>query len=92
MNGSLHRIIMNFLGVITNDKTGVYAKGQGQRSNVKVTEVKTELNRFWPNLGVSGLYLQLEFTDGYEMMHKAWSNIYEVSYYFSRSYVKFQGQ
>ena len=25
------------------------------------------------------------------MMHKAWSNIEEVPYYFSRSYVKFQG-
>ena len=25
------------------------------------------------------------------MMHRAWSNIVEVSYHFSRSYVKFQG-
>ena len=47
--------------------------------------------RFWPKLGVSGLYLQFGITDGYEMMHKAWSSIEEVRYCFSRSSVKFQG-
>ena len=31
------------------------------------------------------------FTNGYEMMHKAWSSIGEVTYCFSRSCVKFQG-
>ena len=30
-------------------------------------------------------------TNGYEMMHKAWSSIEEVPYCFSRSSVKFQG-
>ena len=44
---SHHRIIMKFSGVITNDKSDVHAKGQGQRSKVKVTELKTQLNRFW---------------------------------------------
>ena len=34
---------------------------------------------------------QFEFTDGYEMMHKAWSSIWGVPYCFSRSSVKFQG-
>ena len=43
---SHHRIIIKFSGVITNDQSKVYAKGQGQRSKVKVTEVKTQLNRF----------------------------------------------
>ena len=43
---SHHRIIMKFLRVITNDKSDVHAKGQGQRSKVKVTEVNTQLNRF----------------------------------------------
>ena len=43
---SHHRIIMKFSGVITNDKSDVHAKGQGQRSKVKVTEVNTQLNRF----------------------------------------------
>ena len=38
-----HRIIMKSSGVITNDQTKVHAKGQGQRSKVKVT---TQLNRF----------------------------------------------
>ena len=43
---SHHRIIMQFSGVITNDQSKVHAKGQGQRSKVKVTEVTTQLNRF----------------------------------------------
>ena len=43
---SPHRIIMKFSGVITNDKSKVHAKGQSQRSKVKVTEVTTRLNRF----------------------------------------------
>ena len=43
---SHHPIIMKFSGVITNDKRKVHAKGQDQRSKVKVTEVKTQLNRF----------------------------------------------
>ena len=43
---SHHCIIMNFSGVITNDQSKVRAKGQGQRSKVKVTEVTTQLNRF----------------------------------------------
>ena len=43
---SPHRIIMKLSGVITNDKSDVHAKGQGQKSKVKVTEVNTQLNRF----------------------------------------------
>ena len=41
-----HCIIMKFSGVITKDQGKVHAKGQGQRSKVKVTEVTTQLNRF----------------------------------------------
>ena len=135
---SHHRIIMKFSGIITSDKSDVHAKGQGQRSKVKVTEVTTQLNcfrtvtpvwihiwwwndayslivlrrgallflkvirqisrshgsknrRIWPRLGVSGLKLQFEFTNGYEMLHKARSSIEEVPYCFWRSSVKFQG-
>ena len=44
---SHHHIIMKFSGVITNDRSDVYEKGQGQRSKVKVTEVNTQLSRFW---------------------------------------------
>ena len=135
---SHHRIIMKFSGVITMVKSDVHAKGQGQRSKVKVTEVNTQLSRFrtltpvwihiwqwnhahswkqhrrgallffkvirqisrshgsknrriWPRLGVSGLWLQFEYTNGYEMMHKAWSSVDGVPYCFSRSSVKFQG-
>ena len=130
---------MKLSGVITNDQSKVHAKGQGQRSKVKVTEVTTQLNRFrtvtpvwihiwwwndayslmllrrgallffkvirqisrshgsknrliWPRLGISGLLLKFGFTNGYEMMHKAWSSIEEVPYCFSRSSVKFKGR
>ena len=41
---SHHRITMKFSGVIT--KSDVHAKGQGQWSKVKVTEVMTPLGRF----------------------------------------------
>ena len=62
------------------------------RSSVKLQGHMAKKNhRFWPKLGVSGLWIQLEFTDGYEMIHRAWSCIVEVPYCFSRSYVKFQG-
>ena len=40
---SHHRIIMKFSGVITSDQGKVHAKGQGQRSKVKVTEVTTQI-------------------------------------------------
>ena len=43
---SHHRIIMKFSGVITSNTSDVHAKGQGQRSKVKVTEVTAQLNRF----------------------------------------------
>ena len=37
-------------------------------------------NKFGPNLGVSGPQLQFEITVGYEMMHKAWSDIDDLPY------------
>ena len=37
---------MKFSGFITNGESEVHAKGQGQRSKVKVTEVTTQLNCF----------------------------------------------
>ena len=43
---SHHPIIIKFSGVITSDKSDLHAKGQGQRSKVKVTVVTTQLNRF----------------------------------------------
>ena len=42
---SHHRIIIKFSGVITNDISDVHAKGHGQRSKVKVTEVNTHIFR-----------------------------------------------
>ena len=135
---SHHCIIMKFSGVITKDQGKVHAKGLGQRSKVKVTEVTTQLNRFrtvtpvwihiwwwndtyslmmlrrcallffkvicqisrshgaknhpiWPELAVSGLLLQFQFTNGYGMIHKSWSSIEEVPYCFSGSSVKCLG-
>ena len=43
---SCHHIIVKFSGVITIDKRDVHAEGQGQRSKVKVTEVKTQFKLF----------------------------------------------
>ena len=43
---SHHRIIIKFSGVITMVRSDDHAKGQGQRSKVKVTEVNTQLSRF----------------------------------------------
>ena len=46
---SHHRIIMTFSwvsGVIIIDRSDVHAKGQGQRSKVKITEAKTQFSRF----------------------------------------------
>ena len=45
---SHHHIIMKFSGGITNDRSDVHAKGQGQRSKVKVKEVK-KIVKFYPD-------------------------------------------
>ena len=37
---------------------------------------------FWPELSISRLKLQFEFTDGYEMMLKVWYDIEEMLYCF----------
>ena len=47
--------------------------------------------QFWPELRVSWLLLQFEFTDGFEIMHKAWHSKEEVPSCFLRSSIKFQG-
>ena len=47
--------------------------------------------RIRPKLGVSGQQFQFEFTDGYEMLHKAWNSKGEVSYCFPKSSINFQG-
>ena len=62
---------------------------QGHQSNFKVTRLKNR--RIWPKFGISGLYLQFESTNGYEMMQKASSSIEEVPDCFSGSSIKFQG-
>ena len=43
---SHHYIIMKFSGVITKDQGKVHAKGQGQRSKAKATDVTTQLSGF----------------------------------------------
>ena len=58
---------------------------------VKVRGQRSRSQRSQPNLTVSGLYLQFEFTYDDEMMHIAWCCLEEVPYCFSRSSVKFQG-
>ena len=59
------------------------------RLKVKVTDVKkllifTQIGRFWT---VTPVWI----TNGYEMMHKAWSRLGKVPYCFSMSSLKSQG-
>ena len=42
-----HRIIMKFARLITIKRSDVHAKGQGQKSSIKVTEVKTNFAPSW---------------------------------------------
>ena len=53
----------------------------GHMLNFKVPWDKKN-HQLWPKLDFSGLLLQFEFTNGYEMMHKAWSNLGEVPFVF----------
>ena len=48
--------------------------------------------RFWPEFCASGLPLQFLLTNGFEMMHKAYRNIGDVPYCFSRLSIKCQCQ
>ena len=70
--------------VITYDQGEVHAKGRDQMSKVKVTEVKTQPNRFRT---VTPIWIHIWWW----MMHKAWCCLGEVSYCFSMLPVKFQG-
>ena len=60
---------------------------QGHPSNFKFTWDKIK----WPEWSVSGLQLQLEFTDGFEIMHKAWYSIEQAPYCCARSSIRFEG-
>ena len=81
---SHHRIIVKFSGVITSDRSDVHAKGQGQRSKVKVTEVTTQLNRFRTGTPV---WIHIWWwNDAYSLIM-----LRRCALLFSRSSVKFQG-
>ena len=45
---------------MTIDRSDVYAKGQGLRSEVKVTEVKTLSSRFGPVTPVLSSHMEME--------------------------------
>ena len=45
---------------------------------------------FWAELSVSGLSLQFEFTDGFEIIYKAWISIEEVPCCLSKSLSNFK--
>ena len=60
---SHHRIIMKFSGVIINDQSKVRAKGHGQRSKVKVTEVTAQLFRT-----VTPVWIHIWWYDAYSLM------------------------
>ena len=54
-------------------------------TSVKFPSHTGKKRQFWPILSVSGLELQFEFTNGFEMIHKPWGSIEEVPYRLSRS-------
>ena len=62
---------------------------QGRPSNFTFTQNQNA--PILTQLSVYGLELMFEFTDGLEIMHKAWRSMEEVPYCFLRSSVKFQG-
>ena len=75
---------MKFSWVITNDRSDVHAKGQGQRSKVKVTEVNIQLNRFRT---VTLVWIHIWWwNDAYSLMM-----LRRGAFCFSWSSVKFQG-
>ena len=78
---SYHHEILLLLGTRVRSMQKVKVRGQRSRSQ-----------RSRPNLTVSGLLLQFEFTYDDEMIHIAWCCLGEVPYCFSRSSVKFQGR
>ena len=79
-----HLIIMKFSEVVTTDQGKVHAKGQGQKSKVKVTEVTTQLNRFQT---VTPVWIHIWWWNGaYSFMM-----LRRGALLFSRSFVKFQG-
>ena len=81
---SHQRIIMKISGVITNDQSKVQAKGQCQRSKVKVTQVTTQLNRIRT---VTPVWVDIWWwNDAYSLMM-----LRRGALLFSRSSVKFQG-
>ena len=78
------RIIIKFAGVITNDKSDVQAKGQGQRPKVKVIAVKTQFSRFRT---VTPVWICIWWwNDAQSLMLLG-----RVPYCFSRSFVKLKG-
>ena len=61
-----HRVIMKFSGIITTHQGNVHAKGHGQRSKVKVTEVTTQLSHFRT---VTPVWIQIWWwNDAYSLM------------------------
>ena len=58
------------------------------RSSIKFWgHTRQKNHQFWPELSFSGLQLQFEFTDGFEMMHNVWHS----TYWFFWSSIEFQG-
>ena len=51
----------------------------------------TKNRQFWPQLRVSELQLQLEFTDSFQMIYKSCCSIAKVPDHLLRSCIKFQG-
>ena len=75
---SHHGIIMKFSRVITNDRSDVYAKVQGQKSKVKVAEIKTQINCFGT---ITPVWFHIWW----------WNDAQSLTLFRSGALVKFQG-
>ena len=61
------------------------------RSSIKFQGHKGQMSLILSRIERFRTVTPFEFTDGFEMIYKAWSGIEEVPYCFSRSSIKFQG-
>ena len=75
---------MKFSGIITNDRSDVHAKGQGQRLEVKVTEVKIPYSHLRTLILV---WIDIWWWNYAKSLILLWNS----ALFFSRSTVKFQG-
>ena len=76
--------LASWLNWLTEPPAVSWSVIMGDLSAIWKGEILTHLNAFRTGPGSCAVHsIQFEFTDGFELMHKAWCSIEEVPYYFS---------